>query len=532
MLRSTRRTFVHGSMATAGALWLPKRLRAQGSGGTLRAVMHGDLRAFDPIWTTANITAYHGAMIYDTLFALDESMTPQPQMVSRYEVSDDRLTYTFELRDGLGFSDGSPVTSRDVVASIKRWAARDGAGQHMMQRVKEIRAGDEKTFVIELAEPYGLVIDVMAKTSTPLLYIMREAEAETDPMEQVTEFIGSGPFTFNRDETRQGVQYVYDRRDDYVPRDEPASGLAGGKIVKMERVIYENIEDSQTAMAALQAGEIDFYETPPLDLISVLEMDPDITVEVLNQTGNVGWMRLNFLHPPFDNVKARQAMLHLIDQEEFMQATFGNPEYYNKCASNFACGTPMENDANTEWFSRAPDPERARELFAEAGYDGQPITILHATNIDFMNNSAQIVAQRLREIGMNVELATSDWGGVVTRRAVMDPPAEGGWNIFITWAGGASVGNPIALTGHAANGRDGWFGWPSDELHEQLRNEWAVADGVEAQLEVARRIQENAWEFVPHVWLGQWVAPVAYRNDLQGVLKIPEIVPFWNIERV
>jgi peptide/nickel transport system substrate-binding protein len=533
MLRSNRRTFVHGSMATAGALWLPKRLRAQGAGGgTLRAVMHGDIGSFDPIWTTANMTAYHGAMIYDTLFALDESMTPQPQMVSRWEVSDDRLTYTFELRDGLAFSDGSPVTSRDVVASIKRWAARDGAGQHMMQRVKEIRAGDEKTFVIELAEPYGLVIDIMAKTSTPLLYIMREAEAETDPMEQVTEYIGSGPFVFNREETRQGAQYVYDKNPNYVPRDEPASGMAGGKIVHLDRVIFENIGDSQTAMAALQAGEIDFMETPPLDLIEVLEMDENITVEVLSQTGNVGWLRMNFLHPPFDNVKARQAMLHLLDQEEFMQATFGNPNYYRECASNFACGTPMENDANTEWFERAPDPERAKELFVEAGYDGQPITILHATNIDFMNNSAQIIAQRLREIGINAELATSDWGGVVTRRAVMDPPEDGGWNLFITWAGGASVGNPIALAGHAANGRDGWFGWPSDERHEELRDEWATADGTEAQLEVARQIQENAWNFVPHVWLGQWVAPVAYRSNLEGVLKIPEIVPFWNIERV
>lgn len=532
MFRPTRRTFVHGSAAVAaGSLILPRRLRAQDQGNTLRAVMHGDLRAFDPIWTTANITAYHGAMIYDTLFALDESMKPQPQMVDKWEVSDDRLTYTFQLRDGLGFSDGSPVTARDVTASIRRWAARDGAGQHMMKRVKDIVAKDDKTFAIELSEPYGLVIDVMAKTSTPLLYIMREAEAETDPMEQVTTYIGSGPFTFNQDETRQGAQYVYDKNTGYVPRDEPASGMAGGKVVHMDRVIYENIADSQTAMAALQAGEIDFYETPPLDLIGVLQSDPNLVVEVLNATGNVGWLRMNFLYPPFDNVHARKAMLYLLDQEEFMQATFGNPDYYRKCASNFACGTPMENDVNTEWFDAAPDPEKAKELFAEAGYDGRPVIVLHATNIDFMNNSAQIIAQRLREIGVNAELATSDWGGVVTRRAVMDPPDEGGWNLFITWGGGASVGNPIALAGHAANGKDGWFGWPENELHEQLRNEWATADGPEAQLEVAKKIQDNAWDFVPHAFLGQWVAPVAYRNDLQGVLKIPEIVPFWNIER-
>jgi peptide/nickel transport system substrate-binding protein len=532
MLRSTRRTFVHGSMATAGALALPRRLRAQSAAGTLRAVIHGDIGTFDPIWTTANVTAYHGAMIYDTLFALDANMTPQPQMVEAWEVSDDQLTWSFKLRDGLGFSDGSPVTSRDVVASIRRWAARDGAGRHMMQRVKDIRTEDEQTFVIELEEPYGLVIDVMAKTSTPLLYIMREAEAETDPMEQITEYVGSGPFIYNRDESRQGIEYIYDRNPNYVPRSEPPSGMAGGKIAKMERVIFDNIRDSQTAMAALQAGEIDFLETPPLDLIEVLESDPELVVDVLNQTGNVGWLRMNFLHPPFDNVKARQAMLHLVNQIEYVQATFGNERFYQACASNFGCGTPMENDANTDWFRDAPNPERARELFAEAGYDGTPITILHATNIDFMNNAAQITAQRLREIGINVELATSDWGGVVTRRAVMDPPAEGGWNIFITWGGGASFGNPIALAGHAANGRDGWFGWPEDALHEELRNEWAQASGVEAQLEVATRMQENVWNFVPHVILGQWVAPVAYRANLQGVLKIPEIIPFWNIERV
>lgn len=524
-------------MATAAAgatlTGLPwRRVRAQGSGGTLRAVMQGDLRAFDPIWTTANITAYHGAMIYDTLFALDAEMKPQPQMVDNWTVSDDKLTYDFELRDGLQFSDGTPVTSRDVVASIRRWAARDGAGQHMMLRVKDIVAKDDKRFAIELNEPYGLVIDIMAKTSTPLLYIMREKEAMTDPMEQITEYIGSGPFIFNRDETRQGAQYVYDKNPNYVPRSEPASGMAGGKVVKMDRVIYENIEDSQTAMAALQAGEIDFMELPPIDLLGVLEADPDITVDVLNETGNFGWMRLNFLYPPFDNVKARQAMLYLIDQEEFMKATFGDPRYYRKCASDFACGTPMENDANTDWFKAAPDPARAKQLFEEAGYDGRPVIVLHATNVDFMNNSAQLVAQRLRDIGVNAELATSDWGGVVTRRAVQDPPDQGGWNIFITWAGAASAGNPIALAGHAANGTKGWFGWPEDATNERLRDEWAAADGLEAQKEIARQLQENAWNFVPHVWLGQWVSPVAYRSNLQGFLKIPEIIPFWNIERV
>src|SRR5437016_3356471 len=203
---TTRRTFLQHSFATAAVAGAPHIARAQTppASRTVRAVMQGDLRSLDPIWTTANITAYHGAMIYDTLFALDEQMRPQPQMVGKWGLSDDKLTYTFELRDGLKFSDGAAVTADDVVASIRRWAVRDGAGQHMMARVKDLSKKDDKTFVIALKEPYGLMLDVMAKTATPLLYIMRKKEAETDPNQQVTEYIGSGPFIYNRDETRMG----------------------------------------------------------------------------------------------------------------------------------------------------------------------------------------------------------------------------------------------------------------------------------------------------------------------------------------
>ncbi len=374
-MRTTRRRFVQGTLAAAALSGAPGIVRAQAPSRarTIRAVMQGDLRSLDPIWTTANITAYHGAMIYDTLFALDEQMRrAQPQMVGKWGLSDDKLTYTFELRDGLKFSDGAAVTADDVVASIRRWAVRDGAGQHMMARVKDLSKKDDKTFVIALKEPYGLMLDVMAKTATPMLYIMRKKEAETDPNQQITEYIGSGPFTYNRDETRMGSRYVYDRNPNYVSRSEPSTGLAGAKNVKVDRVIYENMPDSQTALQALKAGEIDFFEIPPIDLIDTLESDPNIKIEVLNKTGNYGIMRLNFLHPPFNKPEARQAMLHLIDQEEFMKATFGNPKYYQKCPSNFACGTPMENDENTDWFKTAPNIAKAKELFQKAGYDGKP----------------------------------------------------------------------------------------------------------------------------------------------------------------
>src|SRR6187549_3837718 len=203
-MRPTRRRFVQAGLAATALSGMPGIVHAQAPSRarTIRAVVQGDLRSLDPIWTTANITAYHGAMIYDTLFALDAEQRTRPQMVGRFGVSDDKLTHTFELRDGLKFSDGSALSADDVVASIRRWAARDGGGQHMMQRVKDIAKKDDKTFVVALKEPYGLVADLFAKTATPLCYIMPKKVAETDPNQQITDYTGSGPFIYNRNETQ------------------------------------------------------------------------------------------------------------------------------------------------------------------------------------------------------------------------------------------------------------------------------------------------------------------------------------------
>jgi peptide/nickel transport system substrate-binding protein len=358
--------------------------------------------------------------------------------------------------------------------------------------------------------------------------MMREQEAMTDPNEQVKVVIGSGPFKFLPNEWVPGSKVVYERNPDYVPRKEPPSGMAGGKVVKIDRVEWLAM-DAQTAIAALMAGEIDLYETPPLDLLPQLQSAPGVKIEVTNQLGNVGLMRLNYLNPPFDNVKARQAVLAAVNQETYMRAMVGNPQYYKSCGTLFTCGSAMDVDTDAEKGTK-PNLDLAKQLLKESGYDGKPVVILQPTDIPVLNNAALVTAQTLRSIGMNVELAASDWGAVVTRRAVKKPVAEGGWNIFITWAGGNSVASPIALAAHAATGDKAWFGWPSNETQEQLRNEWAAAPTLEARREVAKKLQHNAYSYVQHVQIGQWVSPVAYRDRVKGLLPVPEVLPFWNIE--
>ena len=535
----TRRSIVHGGLATAALLGagLPYAPRAQTRQRVARMVPHGDLRVLDPIWTTANMSAYHGAMIYDTLFGIDANFNPQPQMVGRWDVSADKKTYTFELRQGLKWHDGTAVTARDCVASIRRWQAKDGGGQHLFARVVDLPVVNERTFRIVLKEPYGLLLDLLAKTATPVCFMMKAEIAATDPNTQIKQHIGSGPFKFVEAEYRPGSRVVYERNADYVPRSEAPSGIAGGKRVNLDRVIWDIMPDAQTAANALIAGEVDFFEVPPIELLPMLKGAPGVKIDVFNALGNVGYVRLNHLHTPFNNVDARRAAQLAISQEDIQRAAIGNPDYYRTCGSHFTCGSAMGVEDGAEALMlKAPMAERqarARELLKKSGYDGKPITILHATDIHIMNQTVLVVAQNLRQVGFNVQLASSDWGGVVARRSNQNAPDQGGWNIFYTWGGGNATGSPIMLTGHAANGRKAWFGWPENEVHEKMRDEWAAAPTLDARKEVTRRMNRNMMDYVHDVKTGQWVQPVAYRSDrLRNLVPVPEIIPWWNVERI
>jgi peptide/nickel transport system substrate-binding protein len=238
---------------------------------TLKAVMHSDVKIVDPIWTTAYITRNHGYMIYDTLFAMDASGDIKPQMVDKYDVSADKLTYTFTLRDGLLWHDGKPVTAEDCVASIKRWAAKDSLGQKVMGFVDTITAGDARTFTVKLKEQTGLLLFALGKPSSNVPFMMPKRVADTDPNTQISDFTGSGPFVFKTDEWKPGDKAVYVKFGKYKPRSEPASGLAGGKVVKVDRVEWLAISDQQQAVNALLAGEIDYIEAPKHDLLPLLK---------------------------------------------------------------------------------------------------------------------------------------------------------------------------------------------------------------------------------------------------------------------
>jgi len=498
---------------------------------TITAVMHSDLRVIDPGFTTAYITRDHGYMVYDTLLATDSNFKIQPQMAD-WKVSDDKLTYTFTLRDGLKWHDGPPVTAEDCVASLKRWGRNDAMGQKLMDFTASIDVIDAKSFALKLKEPYGLVLESIGKPSSLTPFMMPKRLAETPAGQQIKEQIGSGPFKFVQAEFQPGVKAVYEKFADYVPRKEPANWTSGGKVVKVDRVEWITMPDAQTAVNALQSGDIDFMENLPFDLLPVLEANKDIKIDVLNKFGFQTLGRMNFLYPPFDNVKVRRAAFLAIKQKDVLDALVGNAKYQKICGAIFVCDTPLETDVGAETLVKGDGMAQAKKLLAESGYDGTPVVIMAPGDVTTLKAQPIVAAQLLREAGFKVDLQATDWQTVVTRRASQKPPKEGGWNMFFTNWVAADVSNPVANASVGGRGKNGgWFGWSEDAKVEELRDKFARSGSADEQKKIATELQKHAYEQVIYIPLGQYTIPSGWRKSLTGVVDGPATPVFWNIDK-
>jgi peptide/nickel transport system substrate-binding protein len=317
------------------------------------------------------------------------------------------------------------------------------------------------------------------------------------------------------------------RNPDYVPRDEAPSGSSGGKKVYLDRVIWRYIPDPWDAADALSAGEVDWWEDPPLDFIPKIEQNPDLQTFLFDRLGMQGWLRPNFLHPPFNNKKARQALLHMMDQETYLAWSIGQSEYYRPCYSVFACGSPYMTR-----IGAAPmvehDLTKARQLVSESGYDGQPIVVLQITDRPLMNAAAVVSRQRLESIGFKVILKVMDWSTYLVARARKEPPEKGGWNLLHTWWQAADVIDPAVHFGVSGAGPRAWFGWPDIPQLEKLVADWVRSTDEPKRAQLAAEIQRIALDEVTYVPWGEWSQPTAFRKNVRDVLKFGAPI-FWNV---
>jgi peptide/nickel transport system substrate-binding protein len=512
-------------LAAAAASALARPAFSQSRERTLRFVPQADLANPDPVWTTATVAYNHGFLVWDTPYALDAGYRPQPQMIAGHTLSDDRLTWRFTQREGLAWHDGEPVRSIDFVTSIARWAKRRPLGQIMMTNGAELSTIDDRTFEIRLKKPFALMLTALAD----YCFIMPERIAKTDAFKQISEYVGSGPFRFLRDEWQPGARAAYARNERYVPRNEPSSLLAGGKVAHFDRVEWIVMPDGSTAGTALQAGEVDWVESPLPDLLPIFRRNPATRVQHNDKIGAIGMAAINHLHPPFDSPKLLRALLAGIDQKEFMQAAFSSePDLYKTGVGVFTAGLPMANDEGMDVFKA--DVGLAKKLVSESGYKGERVVLMSPSDQAVLGAFPPVMASLMQKIGINVDLQTTDWGTVIQRRSSQESVEKGGWSMFCTSYTGLSVMDPAVHLPLRGTGKQGWFGWPTDPEMEKLRDSWLETADLATQKQIARKIQARAFETVPFIPFGQYFLATAVRANLTDFVGWPTPV-FWNVRR-
>jgi peptide/nickel transport system substrate-binding protein len=526
-----RRGFLKAGAGIAVAGIASPALSQGANSRTLRFVPQANLANFDPVWGTQYVVRNAAALIWDTLYGVDEQIQPKRQMVESEEVSPDGLIWTFKLRPGLRFHDGEPVLAKDAVASLNRWAVRDPMGQMIRAIQNELVAVDDRTFRWSLRSPYPKMLLALAKNNAPCSFVMPERIAKTDPFQQIAEYVGSGPFRFVRDEWVPGAKAMFAKFDGYVPRDEPASWLAGGKRAMVDRVEWMIMPDPATAAAALQNGEVDWWENPISDLVPTLRRNRNIVVDIADPLGNVGSFRMNHLHPPFNDVRARRAVLTALSQEDYMRALVGDDtDLWKTLPGFFTPGTPIYTEAGGEILKGRRDYDAAKRLLDEAGYKGEPITLVVAQDQPITKAFGDISADLLKKMGMNVDFVATDWGTVGSRRALKTPPSQGGWHIFHTWHAGADCINPSAYTAIRANGNDAWFGWPKSDEVEAARDAWFAAPDLPQEKVAMDRLNKAAVDFGLYAPTGFFLSYQAWRRNVSGIVKGP-LPFFWGVSK-
>jgi peptide/nickel transport system substrate-binding protein len=363
-----------------------------------------------------------------------------------------------------------------------------------------------------------------------MAFIMPERIARTDSFTQISEYIGSGPMRFVRNEWVPGAKSVFQKFDQYVPRSEPASWLAGGKRMLVDRVEWVVMPDPATAAAALQNGEVDWWENPITDLVPVLRRNRNIEVDIADPLGNIGSFRMNHLHAPFNNPKVRQAVMTALSQEDYMRALVGDDRNLWKVMGGFFTpGTPLYTEEGGEMM-KAANLERGKALLRESGYNGEPVICVVAQDQPITKSFGDVTADLLKRLGMNVDFVATDWGTVGQRRAMKNPPNQGGWSMFHTWHAGADAINPILYNAVRANGDGAWFGWPNVPGVEAEVPNWLAAANINEEKAVIGRLNRAAVEGVVYCPTGFFLGYQAWRRNVSGIVKGP--IPFaWGVSK-
>ena len=505
-------------LALTGAM--PRQAHA--AGGTITAVLESEAVILDPHMTTAAITRTFGHHVFDTLFAMDSKGAIHPQMVRDFQTSPDKLTWEFTLRPGLMFHDGAPVTAADCVASLRRWMPLDGLGRMLAAATEALTARDADTFVLTLRHPFPLLLDVLGKPNAAVPFILPARILPPGRSERIKDIVGSGPFAFDAARWRPGDTMVLTRNARYQPREEAPDFLAGGKRVMIGELILKTMPDDGTGASALIAGEIDYMQYLPFDLLDKLERQSGVSLMALSGVDMFqGNFRLNHASGPFADPAVRQVLWHLVDQDEILQA-IGVPERYRAkpCPSFWMCDAPLQSEAGAAMarFSVAD----ARAALSRTAYRGEPAVMMQVAN-SISQTAGNVLAEHMKEAGFTVQPQAMDWGTLLARRAKRE-----GWSLFPVYSNGIDMVSPLTHF-YTANNCADYPGWSCDAAMTKLLEDFANAADAAARKTIADGIQAAAYRLTPSVMWGQFSRPAGYRKRLRNMI-VSSFPIFWGVE--
>jgi peptide/nickel transport system substrate-binding protein len=497
---------------------------------TLSFVPQANLNSIDPVWTTATVTRNFGLMVFEMLYGRDINMVPRPQMLEGALVDLDGKRWTMTLRRGQFFHDGTPVLARDCIASLQRWAKRDPIGATIMARTDEFVAVNDRTIRWRMQKPFPALPKVLSKNQTSPV-IMPERLAMTDPFKQIPEAVGSGAFRFLANEQVIGSRAVFEKFEQYQPRQEPTDFTSGGRAVHLDRVVWHMIPDGATAANALATGEIDWVEMPLPDLMPMLRKQANVQTGRIDPHGIICALRPNHLTVPTNNVGVRRAMLAAIDQREVMTAIMGDdPAGWEAPIGYLMSGKPDVDNAGMDFIRNRPSRDAIRGMLDKAGYNNERIVLLHPTDQSFYSAACSVAAQAFASVGLNIDDQAMDWGTVVQRRPSKEPVDKGGWSLFPSGLPAAEYRDPLLSNVTRSNGKDAWFGWPDDPAMERIYETWVDSTNPAEQTRLERDFQLAAFATVPFFPLGRYLQESAWSRKLDNIPRGPAPL-FWNVTK-
>jgi peptide/nickel transport system substrate-binding protein len=486
-------------------------------GGTFQITSQGSHKSLDPYFAPAYVTTMASHHWLESPFAWDGAQTPRPQMIESWNASSDGKTWSFTLRDGLKFHDGSALTTKDVVASIGRWMAKQPAAKFLKEFLIEdggVTADDERTYTFHFAESFGSAIDLQGATHR-WLGIMKAEFATTPHTEDlgVDKYIGSASFRVK--EWFVGDRIVFERFEDYVPRSEPGDFLAGAQNAYFDEVVIHEIPNEETKIAGLKTGEFDMVDGAALDFFPDLDADPDIIVP--KYPFHQSTLIIHVGRPPTDNVLVRQSILAGINAEDYM-GSLGPPALWKVCPALYYCGSPLELDVGKELYDQNDLP-KAIALMKEAGAEGATFEIMNPVDYATIAPLGLVLKAQLEATGYQVNMPGMDWATLVSKLRTDE------YNIFPSWGAHWAGGTPIF--DNLAAGTTGYAGNFQNEDMKASRRAYALSTTKEEQFEWVAKLQVAYLDIVPYIYLGQFANIFPHRSYVKN-MSIPAFPVFYN----